>query len=449
MTRPALLLPLLLTVLGVSLLTPRPAAALDDAHWLMADQAIDRGIAFLRSTQNEDGSWSPEPGPAITALVVDVMLTEPDIDADDPTVAKGLKYILSKVNDDGSIHSGILANYNTSICLSALVHVRDDPEVASAVANAEAFLKGLQWKEGMQTPEGETITKDHPYYGGVGYGGSGRPDGSNMQYMIQAMYDAGVDCQEPVFQRALVYINRLQGHESNDMFADQIVNDGGFIYATTISKDHVGVPESKANPQLMAKVKDGEDVEVTGLRTYGSMTYAQFKSMIYAQLDRNDPRVKAVRQWISNNWTLEQNPGMPVNEQTLSHLQGLYYYYMSMSRALDAWGTQHVTVGAEPSAVITAGPQAPYDQVVAAMQTLRDEGITEVSVQTADDAGEAVSIERRRGGKMVDWENELVAKLVSLQKDDGSWTNKAERWYEGDPNLATAYALIALQAAIR
>ncbi len=444
-----MLLPVVLTVLGVHLAASTPAAALDDAHWLKADAAIDRGIAYLRSTQNEDGSWSPKPGPAITALAVDVMLSQPDIGPDDPAVAKALDYILSQVNDDGSIHSGILANYNTSICLSALVHVRNDPEVASVVANAEAFLKGLQWKEGMTTPDGQVITKDHPYYGGVGYGKHGRPDGSNLQYMLQALHDAGVDCEDPAFVRAVTYINRLQGHESNDMFADQIVQDGGFIYATTINKDHLGVPESKANPELMDAVVAGEDVVVTGLRTYGSMTYAQFKSLIYAQLERDDPRVLAVRDWISKNWDLDRNPGMPVNEETLSHLQGLYYYYMTMSRALDAWGTQNVTVGTSSSATILAGPQAPLEKVTAAMEQLKAEGITQVGMQTAEDAGESVTVQRNQGARSVDWENELVAKLVSLQREDGSWVNDADRWYEGDANLVTGYALQALRHAMR
>lgn len=31
-----------------------------------------------------------------------------------------------------------------------------------------------------------------------------------------------------------------------------------------------------------------------------------------------------------------------------------------------------------------------------------------------------------------------------LQRENGSWVNEAERWFEGDPNLATAFALMAL-----
>ena len=38
----------------------------------------------------------------------------------------------------------------------------------------------------------------------------------------------------------------------------------------------------------------------------------------------------------------------------------------------------------------------------------------------------------------------MTAKLAELQSPDGSWTNPADRWYEGDPTLVTSYALLAL-----
>ncbi|MBL8828446.1 MAG: hypothetical protein JNM18_15800, partial [Planctomycetaceae bacterium] len=39
---------------------------------------------------------------------------------------------------------------------------------------------------------------------------------------------------------------------------------------------------------------------------------------------------------------------------------------------------------------------------------------------------------------------ELSAELVKRQREDGSWTNDNARWMEGDANLVTAYALLAL-----
>jgi squalene-hopene/tetraprenyl-beta-curcumene cyclase len=124
------------------------------------------------------------------------------------------------------------------------------------------------------------------------------------------------------------------------------------------------------------------------------MTYAGFKSYLYARLDRDDPRVRDALKWIRNHYTLEHNPGMPENQK----LHGYYYYLMVFSRALDAWGATYI--------------------------------------ETPD-------------GKQHDWANELIDKLAAIQNADGSWQNKADRWMEGDTNLVTCYALIALQHALR
>lgn len=377
-------------LLATVLLVGAQAHALDDAHWRKANASIQRGIDYLRTTQNENGSWSPEPGPAITAMAITVMLDRPDISPDDPAVARGIDYILSQVQPDGGIHSGILHNYNTAICLSALARVNTRPGVAEVIANAQRFLMGLQWHD-QPGPDGKAVDASHPFYGGAGYGKHGRPDGSNTQIMLQGLYDSGVDCNDPAFQRAIVFISRLQGVESNDLHAQRIQPDGGFIYATSINKDLVGVPESKASPELIDEAKLGRPV--SGLRTYGSMTYAGFKSYLYAQLDRDDPRVVQALDWIRNHYTLERNPGMPQHMDQ----QGLYYYYVTFARALNAWGS--TTVDAE--------------------------------------------------GGSHDWANDVVDALVSRQREDGSWLNEADRWMEGDPNLVTGYALLALQEALR
>ncbi|MEQ9070496.1 MAG: hypothetical protein RLO18_27425, partial [Gimesia chilikensis] len=47
-------------------------------------------------------------------------------------------------------------------------------------------------------------------------------------------------------------------------------------------------------------------------------------------------------------------------------------------------------------------------------------------------------------GTAHNWRAELVNQLAELQNENGSWTNTQKRWYESDPNLATAYALLAL-----
>ena len=48
------------------------------------------------------------------------------------------------------------------------------------------------------------------------------------------------------------------------------------------------------------------------------------------------------------------------------------------------------------------------------------------------------------------WRSELCGRLVAMQaRHDGSWINRnSPRWWEGNPILATAYALLTLHAAL-
>jgi squalene-hopene/tetraprenyl-beta-curcumene cyclase len=383
---------LLAVVVAMLMLVPVSATyALDEEHWRKADTAIQRGIEYLRTTQNPDGSWSPDAGPAITAMAMQVMLQQRNIGPDDPHVARALDFILSQQKPDGGIYTSILQNYNTAIALSALSRVSTRPDVAEAIRRAQDYLRNLQWHN-QPGPDGQPIDENHPYYGGAGYGRHGRPDLSNTQIMLQGLHDSGLDCEDPAFQRAIVFISRLQGVPENDMFGpDVIVQDGGFIYATSINQDLVGVPQSMASPEMIDEAKAGRPV--SGLRTYGSMTYAGFKSYVYAELDREDPRVLQALDWIQRNYTLDQNPGMP--ERIREH--GLYYYYLTFARALRAWGTTTVDT--------TEGPR--------------------------------------------DWANDVIAAVVARQAEDGSWANDADRWMEGDRNLVTAYSLLVLQEAMR
>jgi squalene-hopene/tetraprenyl-beta-curcumene cyclase len=67
-----------------------------------------------------------------------------------------------------------------------------------------------------------------------------------------------------------------------------------------------------------------------GLRSYGSMTYAGLKSMIFAGLKGDDPRAKAAVAWARQHYSLTENPGLGS--------AGRYYYYHLFAKALAARG---------------------------------------------------------------------------------------------------------------
>lgn len=377
-----------------------PAFALDDAHRDKARQVFVKSFDYLRAQQNPDGAWLPDPGPAVTGLVLAGMLRDETIDRSDPAIRKAVAYILSRQKESGGIYDTLLENYNTSVCLMALGPLRDDPnfpQVPAAIEKAQNYLRGLQWSN-QPDPTGKTLDQEHPFYGGAGYGKHGRPDLSNTAMMIAGLRDSGLDCKDPAYQRALTFITRLQGSKANTAYGDQITNDGGFIYATSVNKENIGVLQSYADPPT--------EIDSAGrsrLRTYGSMTYAGFMSYLYAQLDRDDPRVQDALDFIRRNYTLDENPR--------TGMQGYYYYLHLFSRAMSAYTRGEPLESRDPAS--------------------RDA----TTVTTAD-------------GKTHDWANELIDKLGTLQRPDGSFINDTDRWMEGDPVLATAYAALALQHAL-
>jgi len=379
---------LLCSPVGTALAEPLDAATKERGRVV-----VDRAIDFLRTRQNPDnGGWSHNPQgpsfPAITGLVINAMLLDPRIDSTDPAVDHGIDYILSFAKDDGSIHDNMLPSYNTAICVSALTHARS-MKTDSAVASGISFLRTVQYHNtntgGAEAPDfHEPVAESHPYYGGVGYGKHGRPDLSNLGFFLQAMHDSGVSSQDPAYQRALVFLSRVQMNDAtNDMAYADASNQGGFIYATVPNTESIDGRAGQSMAGTIAETsKDGGSI--TRLRSYGSMTYSGFKSLIFADLPPNDPRVIAAWNWIESNYSLEDNPGMGD--------QGYYYFLCAMGRALDAYG--------------------------------------------ADTIGD------------IDWRVDLVDTLAQLQLPDGSFTIKHERWLENNPDLITAYAVIALQHAI-
>ncbi len=391
----------LLGGLGAALVVgAAPALAIDEGRRRAADEMIAKASAYLRAQQDgATGGWNVTPEgpqlPAISGLVVTGLLMSPEVTPDDPAVDRGLEFILKYAQADGGVYDRILPSYNTSICLSALARAAARSEAcAKAMTPAVAYLKSLQWSEGARegTEETGVVTREHPFYGGVGYGRHGRPDLSNTQFFVQAMHDAGVAPTDAAYQRALVFLARCQMADSvNDMPYADGSRQGGFVYATSENRENVGSGQSQTAGEVWETLDDG--TRVSRLRAYGSMTYGGFKSYLYAALDREDERVRLAYEWIRRNYTVRENPGIGSD--------GQYYYYLVFARALAAWG-----------------------------------------LPTVETIGEGGAAEQR------DWANDLIDQLKTMQNADGSFRSVDERWMENNPVLITAYSLVALQNAV-
>jgi squalene-hopene/tetraprenyl-beta-curcumene cyclase len=333
--------------------------------WAKRDAAVARSIEFLAKNQQADGSWSPQTGAAVTALVTAGLLKSGRT-VDDPLVAQGLKYLEKYVQPDGGIYTpdGNYKNYETSLALAAFAEVNKDGRYKERIAGGEKFVRALQWDE----TEGKD--KSDPTYGGAGYGKSARPDLSNTSFFIDALKSCGAGPDDEAIKKALIFVSRCQNLETEHNTTEFSVKnpDGGFYYT----------PAAGGSSQA-GKTETG------GLRSYASMTYAGLKSMIYAGVGPDDPRVKAAVAWLKMHYSLSENPGMGTS--------GLFYYYHTFAKALDAMGQE-----------------------------------------TFVDAS----------GASHDWRAELAEEFVKRQNADGSWTNSDARWMEGDPNLVSGYALLTL-----
>jgi squalene-hopene/tetraprenyl-beta-curcumene cyclase len=296
-------------------------------------------------------------------------------------IDQGLAWLASLQKPDGSIHDGKARQLRDL--------GRDPGFVRSGRSEVEAGdREGARLPREPAVRRGRGLQRGDLYYGGVGYDTDDRPDLTNLQMALEALSASGLDPNAPTYKKALKFLQRCQNRsESNDIAihdGDATIksgNDGGGVYQPGNSK--------------AGTVDLGNGVKVP--RSYGSMTYALLKCMLYAGLAKDDPRLKAAVEWCQKNYTLDVNPGFDVGANAAAPYQGLFYYLHAMSQALALLGN---------------------DTIVDA------------------------------SGKSHAWRQEVCGRVVSMQsKIDGSWINQnSPRWMEGQS--VVGYCLCAADARL-
>jgi squalene-hopene/tetraprenyl-beta-curcumene cyclase len=340
--------------------------------------AIGKGLDWLAANQNTNGYWSTAEHTALTALALTAVNGDPSgrfAKEHSNSVSKAYAFILRHVKPDGSIWKNELANYNTSLSLLALVSA-NDPQYETAIRNAR------RWLVGQQVDLGERGKLDTPFDGGVGYGSKYQhSDMNNTLTALEALYyskrldtDKNLAGAKDLDWAAAIHFiqscQNLPAYNKESWASDDPKHRGGFIYYPGNS---MAGKETNASGRV-------------ALRSYGSISYAGLLSYVYADLKRDDPRVAAVFDWLRQNYTLEENPGMGP--------QGLFYYLHLMTKALTAYGIDELEL---------------------------------------------------KSGAKVNWRKDVAMKLINLQQKDGSWINDNGRWWEKDPVLVTSYSLLALE----
>lgn len=356
----------------------KPPSPIDLSFGHEIQNAVDRGLAALLASQNTNGWWSTQDHVAPTAIVLTAFMGEPTgrFRTNPPAaLSKGYEFILGAVKTNGSIYRTSLINYNTSLSMVALA-ASGNPAHDGVLRRARAFV--VQSQMDLDEPG----KMDSPYDGGIGYGDKyAHSDMNNTLTALEALHytrhlqsgESAVQKQDVDWKAVVQFLQNCQNlpsHNRQPWASDDARNRGGFVYYPGHS------------------MAGGETNVATGrvtLRSYGSISYAGLLSYIYADLQREDPRVVAVLDWLRSNYTLDENPGMD--------LQGLYYYLHLMTKALNT----------------------------ARVETLE-----------------------LKDGRKINWRREVATRLIHLQRADGSWANTNARWWEKDPNLVTAYAVLSL-----
>lgn len=349
-----------------------------------ADRCMDKGLQWLKEQQRASGSWSDESYPAMTALGLWAFARSghPQKDA---VCALAAAYVAGFVQEDGGIYkpatggrgSGGLSTYNTAICMIALYSYNKNL-YAKQILKAREFVTASQLIGGSPGVGAGGFGYNRPLESSDGvrkFEGRDRPDLSNTGWSLQAMrMTQDLEDMRRSGQRvdvnwaaALSFVESLRNNDQED-----VEQYGGFGYEPSGARG-----ETHAAPS--GKIR---------LSGYGSMTYAGLESMIYSQVERNDPRVRSALQWAAQHWSVDENPGMGS--------KGLFYYFNIMAKALSLNGSESITSAA---------------------------------------------------GIAIPWKEQLIKKLVALQSTQGSWVNADNQFWEGDPVLVTCYAILTLEYA--
>lgn len=334
---------------------------------------------------------------------------------------KAIEYLRTTQGPDGSWsgdrHIGITGIVVTGLLKTGKVTV-DDPMIKNALVYLEKLINTKEGHIAGNNPKQQL--KNYVTAVNVMAFAAANKDGK-----YQAVIDAGAkfliglqwDEEEgktsvDTFYGGFGYDSKNRPDMSNSGFALEALSAAGvkqdnpaFKKATTFLSRSQNLKGEHQDQPWAGKYNDGSFI-YNPLETkananandaspgpgYGSITYAGIKSMIYAGVSKEDRRVVEALNWVKKNYSMESNVGMPAERAK----SGLYYGYNTMTKAFVVMG---------------------IDELV------DDKGVKH------------------------NWRSDLIKQLSKTQKANGSWSNEADRWMEGDPNLVTAYSLLALSNA--
>ncbi len=251
-------------------------------------QSIDRGIAYLRSTQGERGGWKEYTGQngGLSSLCT-LALLNAGVGINDPAIQKSLAY-LRKLEPTET--------YSVSLQTLVLCQV-------GAASDLVRIRRNVAWLEAEQIV-GEGV---EPFrHGGWGYGGGrGSGDPSNAQFALLAIDAAeqrGVRVKREVYEAAAAYWKFRQSNAGAWVYSANQPPTGSMtcagIASTVICRAHLGKGSSRV---------EGGTIVCCGGESE----------------DRD--AVEAGLKWLGDRFTVQINPGN-------AGASTLFYYLYALER---------------------------------------------------------------------------------------------------------------------
>jgi hypothetical protein len=214
---------LILLGCGVAFLaTQSPAQSLprrqDDPIPPQVESMYTKGLRYLESNQNEDGSWSGRSGtePGVVGLCVMAFLAhgeDPDYGPYSKTIRKGLDYIIKQQSSsNGYIGSSMYNHGFSTLALAEAYGVVEDDRIAKALNEAVKLILSAQkrnprgaWRYTPESPDADTTVT-----------------GCQLVALFAAR-NAGIPVPDEAIKKGLAYMKRCRSI------------DGGYGYTSASS----------------------------------------------------------------------------------------------------------------------------------------------------------------------------------------------------------------------
>lgn len=314
------------------------ASGIDRAELIgQINTSLDSAARFLIASQSADGAWRShvygplKDGPSLTPQAMASLI--PLIEKDRERLAsaqRGRTYLVSFMARLQAGSDGLRFPAYTAATISRVVAFD-----APGAVGAGLRVPWLAQVRGMQLTQSLGYEPSELSFGGWGYSPivphMGRPDDparalsianlSATVFCLDALRDAAVPPDDPVWAAALTFVQRCQNFPDDPTAADPKYDDGGFYF----------MPHDAGWNK--AGVAGTDRHGITRLHSYGSATADGLRALLDCGLPLDHPRVIAARKWLTAHFDARNVPGTYEPDREVLRNATYYYYAASLSQA--------------------------------------------------------------------------------------------------------------------